>query len=158
MSLVLASLVVTSVVVESWMMTSFVGRSGRASIAAASMFPLSVRASAGAPPAGPPESAPAIPLRPPAPSVDASPDPPCPAPPPVEEEPLSGVRSPSSKPSRSLQDTAGSAVLHTARIHPARRSNDPFIDSEPPIAGGRCLCLKIMLVSQVDAAAQKSWT
>jgi hypothetical protein len=146
MSLVPASFVVASVVVTSWMtsfaesrMTSFVGRSDRTSIALASTLAMSVRASAGALPAAPPESAPAMPPRPPAPPGDASLPPVCPAAPPVDEDPLSGARCPGSKPSRSLHDADGRAVTHNAKIHPARRSN-----SEPPIAGGYCRCLKIM--------------
>jgi hypothetical protein len=134
MSLALASLIVTSVVVASWMMASFVGSSDRTSIALASMVPLSVRTSADAPPAGPPASPPAIPPpRPPVPPVDASLDPPCPALPPVDEEPLSEASCPCSKPSRSLQDADGRAVPHTAKIHPARRSNDTSFSS----SGGR---------------------
>jgi len=141
LSRVVASFVVMSVAVASWM-TSFVGGSGRTSISLASKFPLSVRASAGAPPVGPPESAPAIPLRPPAPSEDASLDPARPAPPPVDEDPLSAARCPSSKPSRSLQDADSSAVPHTAKIHPARRNN--------------CRSLKIMARQSRGAVAQKT--
>jgi hypothetical protein len=135
----LASRIATSLAVASWTMTSLGGGSGRTSIATASMFPLSVRASANASPARTPESAPAIPLRPPAPSVDASLDPPWPAAPPVDGDPLSGARCPGSKPRRSLQDADGRTVPNSAKIHAARRSN-----SDPPIAGGYCRCLKIM--------------